>query len=143
MPGAQVALSTYVPADRPEGTKVLVRRVAHATADISADTRSRRRRTIGAYQLALSLEEGSDTVYAYSFIATNEPLDLEEDFAASEKAYRLRTRVEEVFRDTAYGAGLNHLPSASHAVNSHPGPLRSRPWSGKSIRRAPLWPAAL
>jgi hypothetical protein len=118
MPGAQVAKSTYVPADWPEGTTVLVRRVAHATADISADTRSRRRRTVGAHQLTLALEEGSDTVYAYSFIATNQPLDLDEDFAACENAYRLRTRVEEVFRDTAYGAGLNHLPSASHNVNA-------------------------
>jgi hypothetical protein len=63
-------------------------------------------------------EEDFDTIYAYSFIATNQPADLDQDFAACENAYRLRTRVEEAFRDTTYGAGLNHLPSASHDVNA-------------------------
>ncbi|MFE7749387.1 transposase, partial [Streptomyces sp. NPDC057428] len=45
-------------------------------------------------------------------------LDLDEDIATAEWEFRRRTKIEELFRDTAYGAGLNHLPSASHAVNA-------------------------
>jgi hypothetical protein len=92
--------------------------VAHDAASLCADPRSRRSRTMGNDQLALALGGELDAVYAYSFIATNEPLDLDEEIAEAEYAFRRRTRIEELFRDTAYGAGLNHLPSGSHAVNA-------------------------
>ncbi|MGW9030851.1 transposase [Streptomyces sp. NPDC055722] len=51
-------------------------------------------------------------------MATNEELDLDEEIAAAEWEFRHRTKIEELFRDTAHGAGLNHLPSASHQVNA-------------------------
>jgi hypothetical protein len=117
-PDAQVALLDYAPADWSDGTKVIARRVRYDAAALSADPRSRRSRTVGKDQLALVLDGIEDTAYAYSFIATNEDLDLEEEIAQAEWEFRRRTKIEELFRDTAYGAGLNHLPSASHAVNS-------------------------
>jgi hypothetical protein len=73
---------------------------------------------VGKDQLALVLDGIEDQAYAYSFMATNEDLDLDEEIAQAEWEFRRRTRVEELFRDTAHGAGLNHLPSAAHAVNS-------------------------
>jgi hypothetical protein len=115
---AQVALLDYAPADWPEGTRVIARRVRYDAEQLSADPRSRRSRTVGKDQLALVLDGIADQAYAYSFIATNQELDLDEETAVAEWEFRRRTKVEELFRDTAHGAGLNHLPSASHAVNS-------------------------
>jgi hypothetical protein len=117
-PGAQVALLDYTPAGWPEGTRVIARRVRYDATELSADPRSRRSRTVGKDQLALVLDGLEEQAYAYSFIATNEVLDLDEEIAAAEWEFRRRTKIEELFRDTAHGAGLNHLPSASHAVNS-------------------------
>jgi hypothetical protein len=116
--GAQVAPLDHAPAGWPEGTRVIARRVRYEAAELSADPRSRRSRTVGKDQLALVLDGIEDQAYAYSFIATNEEVDPEEEIAQAEWEFRHRTRVEELFRDTAHGAGLNHLPSASHAVNS-------------------------
>jgi hypothetical protein len=117
-PDAQVALLDYAPADWPDGTRVVARRVRYAAGQLSADPRSRRSRTVGKDQLALVLDGIEDQAYAYSFIATNEDLDLDEEIAQAEWEFRRRTKIEELFRDTAHGAGLNHLPSGSHAVNS-------------------------
>jgi hypothetical protein len=117
-PDAQVALLDYAPADWPPGTRVVARRVRYDADQLSTDPRSRRSRTPGKDQLALVLDGLSDQAYAYSFLATNEALDLDEEIAAAEWEFRRRTKIEELFRDTAHGAGLNHLPSASHAVNS-------------------------
>jgi hypothetical protein len=115
---AQVTLVDYAPAGWPEGTRVIARRVRYDAAELSADPRSRRSRTVGKDQLALVLDGIADQAYAYSFLATNEELDLDEEIALVEWEFRRRTKVEELFRDTAHGAGLNHLPSASHQVNS-------------------------
>ena len=116
--GAQVALLDYAPAAWPDGTRVIARRVRYDAEQLSADPRSRRSRTVGKDQLALVLDGIEDQAYAYSFIATNEEVDLDEEIAQAEWEFRRRTKVEELFRDTAHGAGLNHLPSGSHAVNS-------------------------
>jgi hypothetical protein len=118
MDHAQVALLDYAPAGWPEGTRVVARRVRYDADQLSADPRSRRSRTVGKDQLALVLDGIEEQAYAYSFFATNQELDLDEEIALAEWEFRRRTKVEELFRDTAYGAGLNHLPSASHAVNS-------------------------
>lgn len=83
-PGAQVVLLEYVPAGWPEGTAVIARRVRYDAAELSADPRSRRSRTVGKDQLALVLDGIADTAYAYSFIATNEDLDLDEETARAE-----------------------------------------------------------
>jgi hypothetical protein len=117
-PDAQVVLLDYAPADWPDGTRVIARRVRYDADQLSPDPRSRRSRTVGKDQLALVLDGIEDPAYAYSFIATNEELDLDEELAQAEWEFRRRTKVEELFRDTAHGAGLNHLPSGSHAVNS-------------------------
>jgi hypothetical protein len=118
MDDAQVALLDYAPAGWPEGTRVVARRVRYDADQLSADPRSRRSRTVGKDQLALVLDGIEEQAYAYSFFATNQELDLDEEITLAEWEFRRRTKVEELFRDTAYGAGLNHLPSASHAVNS-------------------------
>jgi hypothetical protein len=76
-PDAQVALLDYAPADWPDGTRVIARRVRYDADQLSADPRSRRSRTVGKDQLALILDGIADQAYAYSFIATNEDLDLE------------------------------------------------------------------
>ncbi|MGW9032201.1 IS1380 family transposase [Streptomyces sp. NPDC055722] len=117
-PEAQVALLDYAPVGWPEGTRVVARRVRYDAAELSADPRSRRSRTVGKDQLALVLDGVADQAYAYSFFATNEALDLDEEVALAEWEFRRRTKIEELFRDTAHGAGLNHLPSASHQVNA-------------------------
>ena len=46
MQGAQVAVSPYHPADWPDSTVLLVRRVKLDPDQVSADPRSRRRRTL-------------------------------------------------------------------------------------------------
>ena len=56
MPGAQVAACDYAPAGWPADAYTIVRRVRLDAADISADPRARRRRTIDPDQLALALD---------------------------------------------------------------------------------------
>ncbi|MGH3701952.1 MAG: hypothetical protein ACRDQY_21355, partial [Pseudonocardiaceae bacterium] len=70
MPGAQVAVAHYCPAWWPASTRLLIRRVALAPEQISADPRSRRRRTLHPDQRVLPLDElaATATVYGYSFI---------------------------------------------------------------------------
>lgn len=73
MPGAQVAAVDYAPAGWPVDTYTIVRRVRVEAETISADPRSRRRRTIDKDQLALALEGAATRAYAVSFIVTNIP----------------------------------------------------------------------
>ena len=73
MANAQVAVSPYRPADWPEDTVLLVRRVKLDPDQVSADPRSRRRRTLHPDQRALPIPEleQEPVIYAYSFICTN------------------------------------------------------------------------
>ncbi|MGV1030565.1 MAG: IS1380 family transposase [Dermatophilaceae bacterium] len=73
MPGAQVAAVDYAPAGWPEASYTIIRRVRIDAEAISADPRSRRRRTIDPDQLALALEGTATHAYAVSFIVTNIP----------------------------------------------------------------------
>jgi hypothetical protein len=73
MTGAQVAAVDYAPAGWPAGTYTIVRRVRVDAEQISADPRSRRRRTIDPDQLALALDGTATHAYAVSFIVTNIP----------------------------------------------------------------------
>src|SRR6266851_991760 len=57
MEGAQVAVSSYRPAEWPDGTVLLVRRVKLDPDQVSADPRSRRRRTLHPDQRALPFPE--------------------------------------------------------------------------------------
>lgn len=114
MPGAQVAEASYVPAGWPAGTRAIVRRVRLGAAAISADPRSRRRRTIDPAQLRMVLGGEADHAHAYSVILTNLPGEPR----AIEAWYRGRAQVEERIRDSRLGMALRHLPSGYQAVNA-------------------------
>jgi hypothetical protein len=122
MPGAQVAVAEYCPDWWPAATRLLIRRVRLDLnrGQVSADARSRRRRTLHPDQRALPLDELADldAVYGYSFIVTNIDVSRGERAAAAEHWYRHRTQVENVFRDAKLGAALRHLPSGYPQVNT-------------------------
>ena len=117
--GAQVAVADYRPDWWPWATRLLIRRVALAPAQVSADPRSRRRRTLHPDQRALPLAELAEaaTVYGYSFIVTNLDVSTSERAAAVEHWYQHQTAIENVFRDAKIGAALRHLPSGYPEVN--------------------------
>ena len=120
MQGAQVAVSPYHPADWPDGTVLLVRRVKLDPDQVSADPRSRRRRTLHPDQRALPIPELElePVIYAYSFICTNMDVSTPAKAAAVEHWYRHRTSIENIFRDSKHGAALRHLPSGSTEINT-------------------------
>ena len=120
MAGAQVAVSPYKPADWPDGTVLLIRRVKLDPDQVSADPRSRRRRTLHPDQRALPIPEleQEPAIYAYSFICTNMDVSTPAKAAAVEHWYRHRTAIENIFRDSKHGAALRHLPSAYEQVNT-------------------------
>jgi len=120
MEGAQVAVSPYRPADWPDGTVLLVRRVKLDPDQVSADPRSRRRRTLHPDQRALPIPEleQEPVIYAYSFICTNLDCSTPAKAAAVEHWYRHRTSIENIFRDSKHGAALRHLPSGSTEINT-------------------------
>ena len=98
MDSAQVAVAAYCPDWWPVTTRLLIRRVALAPEQISADPRSRRRRTLHPEQRALPIAElaGADAIYAYSFVVTNLDVPTPERTVAVEHWYRHRTQVENV-----------------------------------------------
>lgn len=126
MPGAQVAAVDYGPAGWPEHTYTIVRRVRVDAEDISADPRSRRRRTIDKAQLALALEGTATHAYAVSFIVTNIPANDRpgdtsgnaETILEVEAWFRRRTDIEDRIREAKLGAALRKLPSGDHAINT-------------------------
>ncbi len=112
MDGAQVAVAEYCPDWWPANTTLLVRRVLLDPEQVSADPRSRRRRTLHPDQRALPFAElaGAGPVYACSFILTNLDVSTPSQAVAAEHWYRHRTTVENIFRDSKLGAALRHLP---------------------------------
>jgi Transposase DDE domain group 1 len=120
MGNAQVAVAQYCPDWWPENTRLLIRRVALDPAQVSADPRSRRRRTLHPDQRALPFPElaAQPAVYAYSFILTSLDVSTPARAAAAEHWYRHRTTVENLFRDSKLGAALRHLPSGYPQVNT-------------------------
>ena len=56
-------------------------------------------------------------VYAYSFIMTNLDVTAPAKAIAVEHWYRRRATVENIFRDSKFGAALRHLPSGYPQVN--------------------------
>jgi hypothetical protein len=119
MDGAQVAVAEYCPDWWPANTALLVRRVALDPAQVSADPRSRRRRTLHPDQRGMLFPELAQqpAVYAYSVILTNLDVSSPDKAAAVEHWYRHRTTVENIFRDSKLGAALRHLPSGYPQVN--------------------------
>jgi hypothetical protein len=119
MDGAQVAVAQYCPDWWPADTRLLIRRVLLDPAQVSADHRSRRRRTLHPDQRALPFPELAQqpAVCAYSFILTNLDVSSPARAVAAEHWYRHRTTVENLFRDSKPGAALRHLPSGYPQVN--------------------------
>ena len=119
MDNAQVAVAEYCPDWWPTNTRLLIRRVLLDPEQVSADPRSRRRRTLHPDQRALPIPElaQASTIYAYSFILTNLDVSSPDKAAAAEHWYRHRTTVENLFRDSKLGAALRHLPSGYPQVN--------------------------
>jgi hypothetical protein len=120
MDNAQVAVAEYCPDWWPADTRLLVRRVALDPAQVSADLRSRRRRTLHPDQRALPIPElaRAGAIYAYSYILTNLDVTAPDQAVAAEHWYRHRTTVENIFRDSKLGAALRHLPSGYPQVNT-------------------------
>jgi hypothetical protein len=122
MPGAQVAAVDYAPAGWPEDAYTIVRRVRVDAEAISADPRSRRRRTIDPSQLALAIDGTATHAYAVSFIVTNIPTYDEAEKGETvrdvEAWFRRRTDIEDRIREAKLGAALRKLPSGSAAVNT-------------------------
>jgi DDE family transposase len=118
--GAQVAVADYHPDWWPSATRLLIRRVRLAPDQVSADPRSRRRRTLHPDQRALPIAElaAADAIYGYSFIVTNLDVTTPDKAATVEHWYRHRTAIENVFRDAKHGAALRHLPSGYPQVNT-------------------------
>ena len=119
MDGAQVAVAEYCPDWWPADMALLVRRVLLDPAQVSADPRSRRRRTLHPDQRALPIPElaRAGAIYAYSFILSNLDVSSLDTAIAAEHWYRHRTTVENIFRDSKLGAALRHLPSGYPQVN--------------------------
>jgi Transposase DDE domain group 1 len=119
MDGAQVAVADYCPDWWPANTRLLIRRVLLDPAQVSADPRSRRRRTLHPDQRDMLFPElaQQSAVYAYSFILTNLDVSTPSQAVAAEHWYRHRTTVENIFRDSKLGAALRHLPSGYPQVN--------------------------
>jgi len=113
MDNAQVAVAAYCPDWRPATTRLLIRRVRLDPGQVSADPRSRRRRTLHPGWRALPIAElaGAGAIYAFSFILTNLDVTAPDKAAAAEHWYRHRTTIESIFRDSKHGAALRHLPS--------------------------------
>ena len=120
MDGAQVTVAGYRPDWWPASTSLLIRRVKLAPEQVSADPRSRRRRTLHPGQRALPIPElaSADAIYGYSFILTNLDVSAPGKAAAAEYWYRHRTTIENIFRDSKHGAALRHLPSGYVKVNT-------------------------
>jgi hypothetical protein len=120
MAGAQVAVADYRPVWWPAKTFLLIRRVRLDISQVSADPRSRRRRTLHPDQRVLPLEElaEADAIYGYSFILTNLDVSTPDKSAAVEHWYRHRASIENLFRDSKHGAALRHLPSGYPEVNT-------------------------
>ena len=94
------------------GHPLPIRRVRLDPAQVSADPRSRRRRTLHPDQRDMPIPEPAQqpAIYAYSFILTNMDVSTPDKAIAAENWYRHRTSIENIFRDSKLGAALRHLP---------------------------------
>ena len=113
-------MADYRPDWWPADTRLLIRRVRLDSGQVSADPRSRRRRTLHPAQRALPIPglAQAGAIYGYSFILTNLDVSAPDKAAAAEHWYRHRTSIENLFRDSKHGAALRHLPSGYVQVNT-------------------------
>jgi hypothetical protein len=118
MDNAQVAVAQYCPDWWPADTRLLIRRVLLDPAQVSADPRSRRRRTLHPDQRSLPFPELAQqpAIYAYSFILTSLDVSSPARAAAAEHWYRHRTTVETGKPQCCHSRGssaLSPVPSCS------------------------------
>jgi hypothetical protein len=120
MQNAQVAVSPYAPADWPQRTVLLIRRVRLDPEQVSAGPRSRRRRTLHPDQRALPMPELEEepAICACSFILTNLDVSTPARAVACEHWYRHRTSTGNIFGDSKHGAALRHLPSGDEQAST-------------------------
>ena len=113
----QVAVADYRPADWPEATRLLIRRVrltpsrspptlAHGAGAPCTPTSAPCRST----------RSPTDAIYGYSFIATNLDVATPERAVEVEHWYLNRTTIENVFRDSKDGAALGVARVAISAI---------------------------
>ncbi len=116
MPGAEVAETTYAPADwQREPLRLIVRRVPFSAAEIAAGSvTARRRTTIPPEQLALALDGEISSVFGYSFILSD---IADHDAVAVEHFHRHRAQIEERLKEAKLGQALRHLPSGNEHAN--------------------------
>jgi hypothetical protein len=114
MEGAEVAECSYLPAGWPPETRAIVRRVRVGAAEIHADPRSRRRRTIDPEELKAVKAGTADHAFAYVVILTSLSWSVRE----IEAWFRDRAQVEERLKDSKLGLSLRHLPSGYPEVNA-------------------------
>ncbi len=129
MDNAQVAVAEYCPDWWPADTRLLIRRVLLDPGQVSADPRSRRRRTLHPDQRALPSGElaGAGAIYAYSFILTNLDVTAPDKAVAAEHWYRHRT----MWRTSSATAS-----TAPPSGTSPPDTPRST-WPGCGVRCSP------
>jgi hypothetical protein len=115
LPGAQVAEIAHAPQGwRHEPLRMIVRRTLYSAAEISANPRARRRKTIHPDQLALLADGATERVFGYSFLLT----DIHDRPAAwVEHFHRHRAEIEERLKDAKLGQALRRMPSADHNAN--------------------------
>ena len=113
--GAQVAEIAYTPTGwKHESLRMIVRRTRYSAAQISANPRARRRKTIHPEQLAMLLDGQASEVYGYSFILTDihdQPAGWVEHF------HRHRAQIEERLKDVKLGQALRRMPCADQNAN--------------------------
>lgn len=113
--GAQVAQIAYTPTDwKHEPLRMIVRRTLYTAAQVSTNTRARRRKTIHPDQLAMLADGHTDRVYGYSFILT----DIADQTAVCvEHFHRHRAQIEERLKDAKLGQALRRMPCADQHAN--------------------------
>ena len=115
--GAQVAEIARTQAGwKHEPLRMIVRRTRYSAAQISANQRARRRKTIHPDQLAMLLDGHAGIVYGYSFILT----DIHHAPAAQvEHFHRHRAQIEERLKDAKLGQALRRMPCADRERQPH------------------------
>ncbi len=128
MDRAQVAVADYRPDWWPASTVLLIRRVRLDSCQISANPRSRRRRTLHPDQRALPIAElaEADTIYGYSFILTNLCVSTPDKATQVEHWYRHRTAIE------TCSATANTVPRCATSCQSEDNRSRVYPVIGVS-----------
>jgi hypothetical protein len=115
LPGAQVAETTFTPAGwRHEPLRMIVRRTLYTAAEISANPRARRRKTLHPEQLAMLADGHTGDGYGYGCTLC----DIHDQAAVwLEHFHRHRAQIEERLKDAKLGRALRRMPSADQNAN--------------------------